>query len=355
MSEQLYWVKPSKLVPMRIIDCILDSAEEHADAYNFEVNYRMPDTAYDPVYMVFDGVFFLENVFRLYHDRVAYVDPEEPAISFYRMFDMWRYSRNREYAKMMHALFANYNPIENYDVTETLTNDITTHERDSADTRETTPFTSETTTVTHSKKTEETTPYTEDRYTTTHAKLTEETTPYTEDCTTTTHAKVTAETTPYTSETKTIGSNVNNTPTNSTTNSKKAFNSSSWSETDKSETNVNEKEILTKAGKEKIETSYDAPETVVNTKTGKEKTETSYDEPETSVLTKAGTETVETSHTGTDTDTRNYTKTISGNNGKQFYAEMIAAEFENLKENIAFTALEEFINRYTFFIDRGCE
>lgn len=54
---------------------------------------------------------------------------------------------------------------------------------------------------------------------------------------------------------------------------------------------------------------------------------------------------------GRDVDTRNYTLTKKGNIGVQTASEMLAKEFEGLKQDLAFRAFSEFIDRYTYYTE----
>ena len=52
---------------------------------------------------------------------------------------------------------------------------------------------------------------------------------------------------------------------------------------------------------------------------------------------------------GTDTDTHSYTLTKSGNIGVLTSSEMLEREYNGLKQDLAFRALTEFIDRYTWY------
>ena len=260
---------------------------------------------------IFDTSYFIMHLYQLQANRKIMVDKDAPSTYLVSLFNTWKNSRKDLFLKQAYAYTLKYNPIENYSSLEQMTNDQTVHLKGTTDTQETTPYTKEETEIS----------------------------PFTKEETKTTYPVKTEETTPYTNETTTIGSNNDQAPTNSTTNSVKGFNSSDWSNTEKSEVNINTKEVLTKTGKEKIETSYDVPETVELTKTGTEK----------HTLTKTGKEKVETLHRGNDTDTRNYTLTRKGNIGVMTPAEMLQKEFDGLIQDLAFRAFSEFIDRFTYY------
>ena len=242
---------------------------------------------------IFDTSYFIMNVTMLYAMRRIMVDSDNPQTYFQSVFASWAASRLPLYLKQAYAYTLKYNPIENYSSLEVMTDDETVHARDSKDTHETTPFTEERNTITRPKRTDETTP--------------------------------------YTSETTTVGPSTPGTPTESTTRGVMGFNSATWSNAEKTDTTQNAQTQLVKSGKEKTETTYDAPETNVLTKTGKEKLEITY--------------------SGSDTDTRNYTLTKKGNIGVMTPSEMLQKEFDGLFQDLAHRALAEFIDRYTYYAE----
>ena len=312
---------------------------------------------------VFDTSYFMLNAVQLCRSRRLFVDETNPSTYLATLFASWKASRENLYLKQAYAYTLKYNPIENYSSVETMIDDETVHakgassktEYNNSDTDELTPFTKETT---------ETTPYT---------KETTETHPYTME---------TTETTPYNSETTTttgISSGGTTPPNNKTTNSRMAFNSNTFVSTDKTETETNTQNQLVKDGTEKVEFSKTGTEKVEFSKTGTEKVEFSKTGTEKVEFSKTGTEKVEFSKTGTekteitkdgtekreithdgyvetttdgsDTDTRNYTLKKSGNIGIQTAAEMLQREFDGLKQDLAFRAFSEFIDRYTYYME----
>lgn len=301
-----------------------------APGTNFDFKGTYTDGAGDTHNVtVFDTDYFVKNVVQLFKDRIITLPEENTQAAFKALFDTWKASRSELYFKQAYAYTLKYNPIENYSSTEQMIDDETVHEKGASfkddyhntDTDTLTPFTKETT---------ETTPYT---------KVTEETTPYTSETTTTT---------PYTSETTTTtGVDGSQAPNNETKNSKMAFNSTNWVDTEKSVTNISTQEQLVKDGTEEVQLIKAGTEKQETTWTGTTKTE----------LTKTGTEEHEIAHTGyiehttdgSDTDTRNYTLTKKGNIGVMTPAEMLKKEFDGLMQDLAWRALTEFIDRYTYY------
>ena len=342
---------------------------------------------------VFDTSYFMLNAVQLCRSRRLFVDETNPSTYLATLFASWKASRENLYLKQAYAYTLKYNPIENYSSVETMIDDETVHakgassktEYNNSDTDELTPFTKETTETTpYTKETTETHPYTKET-TETHpyTKETTETHPYTKE-TTETHPYTmeTTETTPYNSETTTttgISSGGTTPPNNKTTNSRMAFNSNTFVSTDKTETETNTQNQLVKDGTEKVEFSKTGTEKVEFSKTGTEKVEFSKTGTEKVEFSKTGTEKVEFSKTGTekteitkdgtekreithdgyvetttdgsDTDTRNYTLKKSGNIGIQTAAEMLQREFDGLKQDLAFRAFSEFIDRYTYYME----
>lgn len=296
---------------------------------NFDFKGTYTDAAGDTHNVtVFDTDYFVKHVMYNFRDRIITLPEEGTQAALKALFDTWKTSRSELYFKQAYAYTLKYNPIENYSSVENLIDDITEHEKgashkteyNNSDTDELTPFTKETT---------ETTPYT---------KETTETTPYNSETTTTT---------PYTSETTTTTSATSGVPSNKTTNSRMAFNSTTFVNTDKSETEISEQSQLIKDGTEEVQLIKDGTEKVEFSRTGTEKIE----------LTKTGTEKREISHDGyvetttdgKDTDTRNYTLTKNGNIGVMTPAEMLKKEFDGLMQDLAWRALTEFVDRYTWY------
>jgi hypothetical protein len=133
------------------------------------------------------------------------------------------------------------------------------------------------------------------------------------------------ETTPY--NTKETTTPHDDTSTHST----KGFNSQNFVEVDKD----------VRSGYVETETTHPGvtKETVSETVNGKE----------TIAHTSQSHEIVE--NTGTDTVTRNYLLTKSGNIGVQTAAEMLQREYDGLKQDLAYRALSEFIDRYTYYCE----
>lgn len=277
--------------------------------YDFTGNYTDAHGTVHSV-QVFDTTYFVQNIIQLFRARKITLPEEDPATALKALFDSWKASRSELYFKQAYAYTLRYNPIENYSSVETMTDDITTHEHGSGqrteynnykDTMEITPFTKETTTER---------PYT---------KVTEETHPYTAETTTTS------------------GIDGSSAPTSETSNSMKAFNSNSWVDTNKSTTDINQQQEFTRTGTEKTETSWEGTKKLEVEKEGKEKHET----------TKTGNMDI-VGH-GTDTDRHQYLLTKSGNIGVLTASEMLQREYEGLKQDLAFRALSEFIDRYTWY------
>lgn len=259
---------------------------------------------------VFDTAYFVQNIIQLFRTRKITLPEEDPATALKALFDAWKASRSELYLKQAYAYTLRYNPIENYSSREQMTDDITTHEHGSGqrteynnfkDSLEITPFTKETTTER---------PYT---------KVTEETHPYTAETTTTS------------------GIDGSSAPTSETSNSMKAFNSNSWVDTNKSTTDINQQQEFIRTGTEKTETSWEGTKKLELEKEGKEKHET----------TKTGN--MDIIGHGTDTDRHQYLLTKSGNIGVLTASEMLQREYEGLKQDLAFRALSEFIDRYTWY------
>ena len=330
---------------------------------------------------VFDTEYFITNVIQLYRNRRLVVDEDQTGY-LANLFRIWKSSRENLYLKQAWAYTLKYNPIENYSSVEQLVDDTTEHEKGASfkddyhntDTETLTPFTKETTETTPYETKTETTPY-ETKTETTPFETKVETTPY-ETKVETTPYETKVEKTPYDKEKTTT------TPTDTTTNATSAFNASGFTDTDKTTRGGKIEEELVITGTETVETTYnDTTETVETTHTNtKETIQTTHNNTKETVQTTHNNtkETVETTHnntkekvektyTGTqqttdahtgyiehttdgkDTDTRNYTLYKNGNIGVMTPSEMLQKEYDGLIQDLAYRALYEFINRYTWY------
>lgn len=247
---------------------------------------------------VFDTAYFVTNVIQLFRNRRIMIDTDTQDY-FAGLFSSWKASRENLYLKQAYAYTLKYNPIENYASHEVMTDDVTETEYGH--------------TIEHEHGHEiETTP----------ADYKDETTYPTERKT---------ETTPYNTTEIT-------TPTNdTTTHSTKGFNSTEFVETDKD----------VRSGSVTVVTTHPTitKETVSETVTGKETVAHTSQSHE--IIENSGTDT--DTHGGTDTVTHSYTLDKTGNIGVQTASQMLEMEYDGLKQDLAYRALTEFIDRYTFY------
>lgn len=317
---------------------------------------------------VFDTSYFLMMLQQLHATRNILVNETNPSGHFVSLFNAWKNSRKDLFIKQAYAYTLKYNPIENYSSVEQMIDDTTEHMKGASfkddfhntDTTEITPY---------DKVKQETTPY----------ETKTETTPYDTKVETTPH-EIKVETTPYETKVETTPYTKEETTTeplqDATTTSVKGYNSSDWSESEKVERSGSVKETLQKTGKESVETTHNnSKETVETTynntketvetthENTKETVETTHNNTkETIETTYTGTEKHETGHTGyiehttdgTDTDTRNYTLTKSGNIGVMTASQMLQSEYDGLRQDLAFRAYSEFIDRFTYYNEGWC-
>lgn len=249
---------------MKMDDKYLIDLLPETPAHQFDFAGDYTDIAGDVIHLViFDTSYFIMNITMLYAMRRIMVNTEDSKTFFNSVFSSWASSRLPYYLKQAYAYTLKYNPIENYSSHETMTNDTTTHLKGSTLT---------------------------DTYNQTD---------------TTSYGTITDTHTPYQDHTN--------------TDSTKGFNSSNWSESNKS--------VETWTGTEQDQRVHTGDDTLA--KTG----------------------TITHANTGTDTDTRNYTLTKKGNIGVQTASEMLQKEYEGLFQDLAHRALEEFIDRYTFYCE----
>lgn len=268
---------------------------------------------------VFDNTYFKHNCLISFRSwKITLWD--EPETAFPALFASWWGSRKDLYLKQAYAYTLKYNPIENYASHEVMTDDQTVTEYDSTlehgydSTLERTPAASQVDT-THPTMTVET-EYPDERKT--------ETTPYNTLEVTTPHGEA-------------------------TTHSTKGFNSTNFVEVDKDErSGYTEKETThPTVNKETVSETVTGTEEVTTSFTGTDRVETTFTNHEITDHDGSDTDT----HSGSDTTTRNYTLDKTGNIGVQTASQMLAMEFEGLKQDLARRALTEFITRYCFLAE----
>ena len=278
---------------------------------------------------VFDNNYFHINILNKFLTRKCTLWTENVAVGFYSLFQVWWNSRKDLYLKQAYAYTLKYNPVENYASREVMTNDITQHAKGSTLTRThnntDTRTRNDTDTRTHN-----------DTISSSPAETTDETT----------HPVRTEVTTPY-------GDTVTTTPGKISTHSTKGFNSAAFMDVDKDTESGQETVITTHQGTGQVQEQYTGFDKVVHT------TQTAASDRHTGTIADAHTGTIADAHTGTitdvnsgtDTDTRNYTLTKTGNIGVQTAAEMLQHEYDGLVQDLAFRALSEFMDKYTFYRD----
>lgn len=235
---------------------------------------------------IFDTTYFLTEIRHNYFNREIFIDTEAPATDIVNIFYNWKLSRAALYAKQAYAYTLAYNPIENY-----LSNEVIETEHGL--------------TVTHT--------HTDDNVTRTYNadkishdyRIDKVQRDYTADTETTTYTNL----------------------TDSTDHKKYGVNSA---------TAVNQsQDVNTRNGEAKNVHSG----SYSDTHTG------GYDDTHSGGYTDAHTGSNADANSGTDT----VTATKSGNIGVMTAAQMLQAEFDGLKQDLADRALREFLQRYTFY------
>lgn len=265
---------------------------------------------------VFDWNYFKRHVLVSFRSRLITLW-DEAYIAFPDLFSSWWNSRKDLYLKQAYAYTLKYNPVENYSSREVMTDDETVTEHGLQ--------------IEHSY---------DDTVDLTHGLQTE-TTPANVDVDTT-HPAEKTETTPIA---KTVTKSSDGNAPSTTTHSTKGFNSTNFTEVDK--------DVKTGAEIESTTFANGAKETVDVTYTGTDKVATTYKNHE--IVANSGHDitdhdgTITDTHSGSDTVTRNYTLTKQGNIGVMTPAEMLGKEYDGLVQDLAYRALAEFIDRYTFY------
>ena len=77
-------------------------------------------TTYDNVtYTVFNSAFFVNEIWQHFSDRLISLSGDDAATALVNLFSLWKTNRADMYARRMFALAKDYDPLENYNRTET--------------------------------------------------------------------------------------------------------------------------------------------------------------------------------------------------------------------------------------------
>lgn len=260
---------------------------------------------------IFDTAFFLMEVNHNYFNRQVFVDPDNAFADFLNIFNQWKHTRGLMYARIAYAYSLGYNPIENYSSIEkhTGSDDIehgktTEHEYDNDSLTRT---------------------YNQDTLTRTH----------TADNTTRTYNQDAVETTHTNDTLTTTFNNVKD----ASTHKRYGVNSSAAVPESEDDNERTGSQTDTHTG------------SVTNTHSG------GFTDAHTGGYSDAHTGGYTDAHSGKYTDTNSGTDTThynsqiekSGNIGVMTASQMIQAEYDGLKQDLANRALKEFLDRYTFY------
>lgn len=280
--------------------------------YSFTGTYTDTQGAQHNV-TVFSNDYFFYNALQYYAKRQITLpgDLSNAMGYFHDLFYQWKNSRSNLYCKQAYAYTLAYNPIENYSSREDLINDVSLHTKGTSTTRTLNnmdtrlPNISNTETFDNYKEKDDF--HNDDTVTDTNTILTS--------------------------------------PLDTTTEEKMAFNSSDFSGDRKTSRGgtIKEEHNPTEAGQTPGNTKTAHTGFIDHTTSGsRTNAETGSD-----MTIHSGT--ITDSNAGIDTDTHNYTLTKAGNIGVMTPAEMLNKEFEGLSQDLAFRALAEFFDRYTYY------
>lgn len=257
-------------------------------------------------YTIFGTALFTQEIEQHFFDRKILLDEDAPATALVTLFSRWKASRADAYARRAYALATKYEPLDNYDRTETRTGSSeTTH--------------GETITTTHADTQTQTNNNTDTR---TH--LDTDTTTYNNSDTTTNNN---SDTTTY---------------AGTETNEKGLFGVNSGTGVD---SDVDKKSF------------DDRTDTVAHSGTITDAHSGTVADAHTGTITDAHTGTIANAHTGTITDAHSgkdsvedgYTLRAHGNIGVTTSAAMLQEDKGLLSYDLALIAICDFIDRYTYY------
>ena len=285
------------------------------------------------VYTMASSADVLNEIADSFGERSIYAkETTDPFASFKAMWARWIARRGAQLASAFQVLVTEYNPLENYNRTET-------HDVDGS--------------ITHGEKITKSYSHTgTDNTAITPAETTVTTTPETETTVTTTPAETTKTTTPAeTTETITGGVAQGASVSQKADASIYAFNSSSpvkISEGTTTDSSKSVKEIESNAAGSEVETTQTAGTEVTSyegSDTIKTEVDTAGSNNRTLNLSDSGSDT----HSGTDTTTEDAEIHAYGNIGTMSTQNMATQEIELRKRDFVYSAILEFINLYTVY------
>ena len=92
--------------------------ETITNQFDFTAVYHK-DANTDISFTVFNSDFFVTELYQHFSDRNILLDEDNPDTALVSLFGIWKASRADVYARRMYALSINYDPLNNYDRTET--------------------------------------------------------------------------------------------------------------------------------------------------------------------------------------------------------------------------------------------
>lgn len=99
----------------KLIDVIPDN---YGTSFDFVGTYNGVN------YTVFDSDFFVSEIIQNFRNRKIYLDTENPATDLVNLFHIFNANRADTYGRRMYALSIDYNPLENYNGSETYTETV---------------------------------------------------------------------------------------------------------------------------------------------------------------------------------------------------------------------------------------
>lgn len=315
----------------------------------------------------------LEEIEDSFGERAIYAHGDDPMQKFTDMWERWLGRRGDQLAAAWQALNSEYEPLQNYNRTEThnATGEITHGE---VITKNMLHFGTDNLATTPAGSTVTTTPGVETTVTVTPAETTETTTPGVETTITTTPAETTETTTPAGTKTTTENSKMTGAAASRTaTSAVYAFNSvdgvpvSEGTETDSSKSVATVEPVENQDGV--VARTTDEAGTEVTTKTGYDTIAHTTNTAGSEVTTKTGFDTVQATftagsenrtlniadngsdtHSGKDSTKDDLTIHAYGNIGTMSSQDMARQEVELRRKDFVYAAILEFINLYTVYV-----
>ena len=106
---------------MKAINIIEALPDTPGNSFDFTADYThtVGDQSVTENYTIFNTAYFIQELLQHYDEHLVKLPVDDPQSALVALFNIWKASRADAYARRMYALSTKYEPLDNYDRTET--------------------------------------------------------------------------------------------------------------------------------------------------------------------------------------------------------------------------------------------